>query len=106
MCDKLKAIPVKSISNFKIYKTRNKNYERQYIIWNTNFTFKNGHTHRFTLGECESIIQNLLNSTLPSRKCAWKKYNDILVSYIRLSDSDEYTNKLINILNDRKLLKK
>lgn len=106
MSGKFKAIPIKTIGCFKIYKTRNPNYERQYIIWNTHFAFKNGHTHRFTLWECESIIQNLLNDRNPVRKGSWKDYNDILESHIRLAEDETYINHLINLSNEPKRMKK
>jgi len=97
----LKAYHIKDICQFKIYKTRNKNFDRQYIIWNTDYEFKNGHTHRFTIGECESIIQDILNLVEPVRKSGWRNFNDLLISYIRLADNEIYINHVINLCNDK-----
>ena len=95
----LKAYRIKTIGDFRIYRTRAKDFDRQYIIWNTTLPFKNGHTHRFTLGECESIVQNILNGVEPKRRTGWKKFNDLLISHIRLSTAEEYINHTINLAN-------
>lgn len=101
----LDAYHIKDICQFSIYKTRNKKFERQYIIWNRDFDFTNGHTHRFTLGECESIVQHILNGTEPKRGGSWKAFNDLIISYLRLSESEVYINHLINLSNDRNMVK-
>lgn len=98
---KLDAIFVKRIGYFEVYKTRNKYYKRRYIIWNTHFNFNNGHTHTFTIGGCESIVQHVLNKTEPVRRSNWKDFNDVLISCIRLSDDDIYINHLINAINNK-----
>ena len=98
---KLNAYHIKTIGHFEVYKTRNSNFKRQYIIWNTHYDFRNGHTHRFTLGECESIIQDILNFVEPSRKSGWREFNDLLISYIRLSEDEVYINHIVNLCNDK-----
>lgn len=102
---KMKAYHIKDIAYFKIYKTRNKNYERQYIIWNTNYKFNEGHTHRFTIGECESIVQHILNKTNPKRISGWRDFNDLIVSYIRLAEDEVYINHLLNLVSNRNIVK-
>ena len=104
--DKLDAIFIKNIAQFKIYKTRSPFYKRKYIIWNTDFEFKQGHSHRYTLSECESITQHILNSTLPNRNCDWKSFNDLIISYIRLTDDEYYINHLLNLVNHKVDIKK
>lgn len=103
--NQLKAYHIKDIAHFKIYKTRNKKFERQYIIWNTNYDFSNGHTHRFTIGECESIVQHILNKTNPRREKGWKEFNDLIVSYIRIAEDEVYINHLLNLVNDRNIVR-
>jgi len=99
----LDAYHIKDVAQFKIYKTRNTKFERQYIIWNTDYEFRDSHTHRFTIGECESIIQHILHLVDPKRKGGWREFNDLIVSYIRLTDDEVYINHLINLCNDRQI---
>ena len=99
--DRLDAIFIKNIDNFEIYKTRNKYYKRQYIIWNTDIPFENGHTHVITLEQCEYIIHNVLTATVPYRKCTWRVFNDIIMSHIRITDDERYINHMLNIVNHK-----
>lgn len=101
----LKAYHIKDVAQFRIYRTRNKNFERQYIIINTNCDFANGHTHRYSVGECESIIQHILNKTNPKRKGSWREFNDLIISYIRIAEDEIYINHLINLVNDRNIVR-
>jgi len=100
---KLKAYHIKTIGHFEIYKTRNAKFDRQYIIWNKHYDFRDGHTHRFTLGECESIIQDILNYVEPSRKAGWRQFNDLLMSYMRLSEDSVYMTHILNLCNDKNI---
>ena len=75
--------------NYAIYKT-----SRGYVVHNTDYDFKDKHTHISNYNVAKQIIRNLLHRTIPRTH---NRY--LLISHIRLSDNDTYTNMIKELMD-------
>ncbi len=79
--------------HFNIYSVNN----CEFIVHNTKLPFENHHTHINRFSTAKFLINISLYKTVPKRLSDY-----LLISLIRLSDDDEYTEKLNNMLNKNK----
>lgn len=84
---------VKSIGYFDIYKDD----KNQYLIHNRHFHFQNAHTHiSNNLHTANYIAYLAMYKKLPPKKKHLSKY--LLKSLIRISDSNEYKQKIRDLM--------
>jgi hypothetical protein len=75
--------------NFKIYS----NNKKGYIIHNTRLNFDNHHTHINNYNTCKFIINLCIHKTVPDHLSDY-----LLVSILRLTDDQNYKNKIHKLL--------
>lgn len=75
-------------TNYKVYKT-----EDGFIVHNIYKDFKKGHTHVQKYETCMIMIKLLKNKRMPKSKSRY-----FIESLLRLSDDDNYSNELEQLL--------
>ena len=79
--------------NYNIYGAGND----EFIVHNTRKSFQDHHTHIRNFNTAKYLIDLSLHKTLPKRLPEY-----LLISLIRLSDDEQYTSKLLNLLEREK----
>ena len=82
--------------NYAIYKVSD-----GYIVHNTDYDFKDKHTHIHNYNVAKQIIRNLLHSAIPDTR---NRY--LLISHIRLSDNNTYTKGIQRVMDKRQAKEK
>lgn len=79
-------------ANYKILMVRGK-----YIIHNTSKPFEIGHTHLKSYRMAKGMVDYCINKQIPN-----VTNNYLIISAIRLSDDEEYTERLYKVLELRR----
>lgn len=83
---------VDTIKNYNIYQ-----FDNEYIIHNTNKEFSQGHTHVRNYKTAVYLANLAVHNSMPYHMCRY-----FAISLSRIADNEEYKNKLLEFLNNKK----
>lgn len=73
-------------------------YSYSYILYNKKKDFKEGHTHITNYGTARWIMRLYQKRLLPDKL----RSEYLLISFLRISDDNEYSNKIKEIIEQKK----